>query len=254
CGPWRMPSSPQTASIAPCIRAMSSEENAPRSSIAAPCRGHLTLTVIMASHAIRARPVVEPRNTHTSRLFAYYLIFGFPDSTTYSTIASGRNIVGDRRERLTVGWRAEAALRRSVRAEGRMRISRRLLMGGVAAAGALAWGGTSLARMARGPSGPKDLGRIGDLDGKALARSADAVPEFDPALPWSMKGGTLNDASGLSRTPVYGVVEVASRNDVARALAFARDNGLKVSVAAVRHSMGGHAFDDHALVLDMRRF
>src|SRR5690606_21457462 len=44
------------------------------------------------------------------------------------------------------------------------------------------------------------------------------------------------------------------RNDVARALAFARDNGLKVSVAAVRHSMGGHAFDDHALVLDMRRF
>ncbi len=135
-----------------------------------------------------------------------------------------------------------------------MRISRRLLMGGVAAAGALAWGGTSLARMARGPSGPKDLGRIGDLDGKALARSADAVPEFDPALPWSMKGGALNDASGLSRTPVYGVVEVASRNDVARALAFARDNGLKVSVAAVRHSMGGHAFDDHALVLDMRRF
>ena len=39
-----------------------------------------------------------------------------------------------------------------------------------------------------------------------------------------------------------------------KALEFARANGLKVSVAAIRHSMGGHAFDDNALVLDMRKF
>ena len=96
---------------------------------------------------------------------------------------------------------------------------------------------------------------MADFDGRALDPPAPSgLPEHDPSLPWSMKGGTLNDASGLSRTPVYGVVEVRSREDVAAALAFARDNGLKVSMAAIRHSMGGHAFDDHALVLDMRKF
>lgn len=136
-----------------------------------------------------------------------------------------------------------------------MRITRRMLLGATAAAGAVAWGGVSLARMARAPAGPKDAGRVADIDGAALAEPPlQPAPAFDPALPWSMRGGSLNDASGLSRTPVYGVVEVASREDVAAALAFARASGLKVSVAAVRHSMGGHAFDDNALVLDMRRF
>jgi len=119
----------------------------------------------------------------------------------------------------------------------------------------VAWGGVSRARMARAPAGPKDAGRVADIDGAALAEPPlQPAPAFDPALPWSMRGGSLNDASGLSRTPVYGVVEVASREDVAAALAFARASGLKVSVAAVRHSMGGHAFDDNALVLDMRHF
>ena len=64
----------------------------------------------------------------------------------------------------------------------------------------------------------------------------------------------INDASALSATPVYGVVEVSEEAHVAQALAFARANGLKVSIAAIRHSMGGHAFDDNALVLDMRKF
>lgn len=136
-----------------------------------------------------------------------------------------------------------------------MRISRRLLLGAAAAAGAVAWGGVAVARMARAPSGPKDAGRVADLDGVALARPPlQPLPASDPALPWSMKGGTLNDAGGLSRTPVYGVVEVATRADVAAALAFARASGLKVAMAGVRHSMGGQAFDDNALVLDMRRF
>lgn len=136
-----------------------------------------------------------------------------------------------------------------------MRISRRLLMGATVAAGAVAWGGLSLARMARGPSGAKDAGRVADLDGLPLAQPPlQPAPAHDPALPWSMKGGTLNDAGALSRTPVYGVVEVTSREHVADALAFARANGLKVATAAVRHSMGGQAFDDNALVLDMRRF
>ncbi|MGF7004605.1 FAD-binding oxidoreductase [Aminobacter sp. BE322] len=134
-------------------------------------------------------------------------------------------------------------------------ISRRLLLGAVAMGGAVYWTGTALTRLARAPTGPKSLGRIADVDGMALAaKPLDAAPDFDPALKWLAKGGEVNDASALSATPVYGVVEVTSEADVAQALAFARDNGLKVSMAGVRHSMGGHAFDDNALVLDMRKF
>ena len=137
----------------------------------------------------------------------------------------------------------------------RMRISRRLLLGGAIVAGGLAWGGATLARLARGPSGRKDSGRIADADGMALAQPPLAnAPPHDPSLPWLAKGGDLNDAGALSRTPVYGVVGVTQEDHVARALAFARDNGLKVSMSAVRHSMGGHAFDDNALVLDMTGF
>jgi FAD/FMN-containing dehydrogenase len=136
-----------------------------------------------------------------------------------------------------------------------MRLSRRMLLGATVVAGAALWGGTSLARLARGPSGQKNLGRIADLDGIALPQQAPAnLPPHGAALPWKATGGTLNDASGLSETPVYGVVAVTDRQHVADALAFAKANGLKVSMAAVRHSMGGHAFDDNALVLDMTGF
>jgi FAD/FMN-containing dehydrogenase len=134
-----------------------------------------------------------------------------------------------------------------------MKVSRRLVLGAAAAIGITGWTGWSAARMAASPSAPKDAGRLGDLDGVALpVEPPPYQPPHDPELSWSLKGGVLNDASGLSRTPVYGVVAVKSRDDVARALVFARANRLKIATAAVRHSMGGHAFDDHAVVLDMR--
>lgn len=137
----------------------------------------------------------------------------------------------------------------------RFGVSRRTLVGAAVAAAGLGWAGATLARLGRDPSGPKSLGRIADIDGTPLAaQPLGRPPEFDPALPWSMKGGEMNDASALSRTPVYGVVEIAEEAHVAAAVAFARRNGLKVSMAAVRHSMGGHAFDDNALVLDMLKF
>ncbi len=143
-------------------------------------------------------------------------------------------------------------------AEGKRRfwLTRRstLIGGAVLAAGGL-WGGSTLARLARDPSGPKSCGRIADIDGIGLPLEPPAnLPPHDPNLPWLMKSGTVNDASCLSETPVYGVVEVTEEDHIAAALAFARTNGLRVSMAAVRHSMGGHAFDDHALVLDMRKF
>ncbi|MER8390732.1 FAD-binding oxidoreductase [Mesorhizobium sp. M1340] len=135
------------------------------------------------------------------------------------------------------------------------RLSRRLLLGATVVGGAMVWGGTTVARLARGPSGQKNSGRIADIDGIDLAQKPpEGPPAYDPSLPWLTKGGDINDASGLSMTPVYGVVEVSEEDHIASALAFARTNGLKVSVAAMRHSMGGHAFDDNALVLDMRKF
>jgi hypothetical protein len=41
---------------------------------------------------------------------------------------------------------------------------------------------------------------------------------------------------------------------VRNALQFARESRVKVSIAGVRHSMGGHAFARNAIVLDMTRF
>ena len=136
-----------------------------------------------------------------------------------------------------------------------MKVSRRAVLAGAVVAGGAGWAGTTVARLMRPPSGPKNAGRITDFDGRALPLDApQGPPAHDPSLRWTVRGGTINDASALSMTPVYGVVEVRSEADVARALAFARAHDLKVMPAAVRHSMGGHAFDDHAVVLDMRRF
>lgn len=134
-------------------------------------------------------------------------------------------------------------------------ISRRLVLGAMVLGGGAYWTGSALARLTRDPAGSKSVGRIGDADGMMLPlEPLKNVPPHDPSLTWLAKGGELNDASALSATPVYGVVEVTDEADVAKALIFARANGLKVSMAGVRHSMGGHAFDDNALVLDMRKF
>ncbi len=61
-------------------------------------------------------------------------------------------------------------------------------------------------------------------------------------MPWAQRGSTLDDASFLDRTDVYGVVRITQEEHVRGALALARARGLKVSAAGVRHSMGGRFF------------
>lgn len=77
-----------------------------------------------------------------------------------------------------------------------------------------------------------------------------AAPETFSA--WSQKGGVINDASCLNKTAVYGVVDVSSVETAKAAVLFARENGLKVTMAGQRHSMGGQSFVKDGVVLDMR--
>lgn len=73
-----------------------------------------------------------------------------------------------------------------------------------------------------------------------------------PPFELAQRGGTINDASCLNRTPVLGVVTPASIDDIKSALAYARSEGVKVTAAGTRHSMGGQSFSRDGLVIDMR--
>lgn len=64
----------------------------------------------------------------------------------------------------------------------------------------------------------------------------------------------IDDVSRLNPTRVHSVVRVDEVQDLQAALADARDRRLKVSIAGKRHSMGGHAFYEDAVVLDMTAF
>ena len=123
-------------------------------------------------------------------------------------------------------------------------MKRKLLVGvsviALLAAGAAIYAAPLMAE----PEGPKDCGTL-------FSDSAAAKPA-SPAPNWAQVGGTVNDASCLSRTPVAGVVRVGDERQVADALAYAKARGLAVSAAGVKHSMGGQAFSPHGVVLDMR--
>jgi FAD/FMN-containing dehydrogenase len=146
---------------------------------------------------------------------------------------------------------------------------RRTAIAAVVLASAGALGGQKVYELSADPQGEKDCAPLVS-DVAALAPNQVAAPAatgklaFALAAPqqistvatpqWAQKGGTINDASCLNRTAVHGIVQVTSEEQIRDALAYARANGLKVSIAAVRHSMGGQAFAKQALVLDMTRF
>ena len=112
-----------------------------------------------------------------------------------------------------------------------------------------------LQALAADPTGEKDCGPAvggGEQAKIDLERIKAIAPLKD--VKWSQLGGSINDASCLNKTEIYGVVGVRSVEDIAKTLAFARDNNLSVTTAGVRHSMGGHAFRKGGIVLDMRGF
>lgn len=126
----------------------------------------------------------------------------------------------------------------------------RLVVGAAVLLAVLTLGGQELATWSGAPAA-----------GAECAVHAGPSPAGDPArrdvtasypAATVQRGGTVNDASCLNPTRVYGVVRPRTTADVREALAFARAHDLTVSVAGTRHSMGGQAFVAGALVLDMR--
>lgn len=110
---------------------------------------------------------------------------------------------------------------------------------------ALAWGGKKVYEFSAEPEGTKDCDFIyyRDSDGSKVTE-----------IQVQYEGETMNDASCLNQTPIYGVVSVESAEDVKNALAFARENDLKISLAGQQHSMGGQTFTRGGLVLDMKEY
>ena len=84
------------------------------------------------------------------------------------------------------------------------------------------YGFRKLQALAADPVGEKDC-RPADA-GEESKIDLERIKAIAPlaGVKWSQLGGSINDASCLNRTEIYGVVEVRSLDDVARTLAFAR--------------------------------
>ena len=104
--------------------------------------------------------------------------------------------------------------------------------------------------LSAGPVGEKDCPPLSETGDPTLLTSSMITVPFS----WKQKGGFINDASCLNKMAVHGIVQVNKEEDMRNALLYAKKNGLKVSTAGVRHSMGGQAFYKNVLVLDMLNF
>jgi hypothetical protein len=64
----------------------------------------------------------------------------------------------------------------------------------------------------------------------------------------------INDASYLNKTPIAAIVIIKREYEIKKALNYAGENNIKVSIAGARHSMGGQAFVKDGVVLDMNEY
>jgi FAD/FMN-containing dehydrogenase len=125
--------------------------------------------------------------------------------------------------------------------------SRRRVLAGAVGLGAAALAARQVYRWGAPPDGEK----LCDFAYPAPPPN-DGLTEAAPGLEFTQRGGTINDASCLNRTPVLGIAAPRSIDDVRAALSYARAGGYKVTAAGTRHSMGGQSFHRGGLVLDMR--
>ncbi|MEK9160227.1 MAG: FAD-binding oxidoreductase [Patescibacteria group bacterium] len=107
------------------------------------------------------------------------------------------------------------------------------------------WSGKKVVEFSQEPQGDKDCDFI-------YYRESDGTKVTQIEVKY--EGEVINDASCLNQTPIYGVVTVKSEEDIRNALAFARENDLKISLAGQQHSMGGQTFTRGGLVLDMKEY
>ena len=136
-------------------------------------------------------------------------------------------------------------------------LDKKKIAASIAVVSALAATGYEVNRLSAEPVGEKDCPPVfaeGDAPSVAQINVEIAPLSAGERLQWEQKGGAVNDVSCLDRTPVYGIVRITSVDDIRNALQFARQNKLKVSMAGVRHSMGGQAFYRNNLVLNMKGF
>lgn len=134
------------------------------------------------------------------------------------------------------------------------KLSRRAALITLAAVGAVAATTREVFQLSADPVGEEECHPL-PLQETNLTNPPDNTPATAATeLPWAQEGGFINDASCLNHTPIYGIVQVRTEADIRNALQFARAQGRKVALAGVRHSMGGQAFYNDAVVLDMRAF
>lgn len=108
--------------------------------------------------------------------------------------------------------------------------------------------------LSAGPSKDKDCHLLYPFNNTNPSKVTNIILKDQNSLSFSQKGGNINDISCLNSTPIYGLVKVEKEEDIKNAIIFAKENGLKVTPAGVRHSMGGQAFFKGGLVLDMANF
>ena len=112
--------------------------------------------------------------------------------------------------------------------------------------------GKKINDFAAAPEGERDCNFVYPKEGQNTELVINYVTLNDAGVEIQQSGGSVNDASCLNKTNVYGIVQIRTEDDVAKALRFARDNNLKITPAGERHSMGGQSFSEGGLVLDMR--
>src|SRR5918999_818377 len=78
----------------------------------------------------------------------------------------------------------------------------------------------------------------------STASPSPPIANVPRTVPLVQEGGTINDASCLNETGIFGIVRPTTIKELRQTIAFARAKGLGVSIAGARHIMGGQAFVD----------